>query len=90
MNDCGAFELIFENMNRIFVRYKVLKGVAYIVKSILEINDITVTKITIQFIKQDISSDVADNIKGSKKKHVVRKVGLNFEAKYASRLFAGA
>lgn len=42
--------------------------------------DITATKITLQFTKQYKSSDIADNINGSKKKHVIRDLGLNLEA----------
>lgn len=44
------------------------------------IKDATATKITLQFTKQDKSSDVADNINGSKKKHIIRDLGLNLEA----------
>lgn len=51
-----------------------------IVPMIDGIKDATVTKITLQFTKQDKSSDVADNINGSRKKHIIRDLGLNLEA----------
>lgn len=44
------------------------------------IKDATATKITLQFTKQNKSSDAADNINGSKKKHIIRDLGLNLEA----------
>jgi len=51
-----------------------------IVPMIDGIKDATATKITLQFTKQDKSSDVADNINGSRKKHIIRDLGLNLEA----------
>lgn len=43
------------------------------------IDDSSTIKLTLQYTKHDISSDVADNIKG-KRKHVIRDLGLNLEA----------
>ena len=44
------------------------------------IKDATATKITLLFTKPDKSSDVADNINGSRNKHIIREMGLNLEA----------
>ena len=50
------------------------------------VKDATATKITLQFTKQNKSSDVADNINGSKKKHIIRDLGLNLEATENSKV----
>ena len=41
--------------------------------------DATPTKITLQYKKDVISSDVADNIGKHKKSYLVRELGLNFK-----------
>lgn len=46
----------------------------------------TATKITLQYTKQDKSSDVADNINGSKKKKIIREIGLNLEARENNKI----
>lgn len=43
-------------------------------------NDVTATKITLQYTKPYISSDIADNLRSTQKKHIIRDLGLNLEA----------
>ena len=41
--------------------------------------DATPTKITLQFLKENLSTDIADNINRPRKKSVIRDLGLNLE-----------
>ncbi len=41
--------------------------------------DATPTKITLQFLKENLSSDIADNINKPRKKSIIRDLGLNLE-----------
>ena len=49
-------------------------------------DDVTATKITLQYVEPNDSSDIADNLK--KKKKIIRDIGLNLEAQENS-VFAG-
>jgi len=47
-------------------------------------NDVTATKITLQYVDQNSSSDIADNLK--KRKTVIRDIGLNLEVQENSKI----
>ncbi|WP_026666378.1 hypothetical protein [Butyrivibrio sp. FC2001] len=78
-NGSGCKSVFLETANNA-IKSKGLKlEMDLIVPMVDEVNDITPTKITMQFIKQELSSDVADNVNGSRRKHIIREVGLNLE-----------
>ena len=79
-NGSGCKSVFLETANKALKSVGLKLEMELIVPMMDGIKDATATKITLQFKKQDISSDVADNIKGSKKKYIIRDLGLNLEA----------
>jgi hypothetical protein len=85
-NGSGCKSVFLETANKA-IRSKGLKlEMDLIVPLTDEIKDATATKITLQFTKQNKSSDVADNINSSKKKHIIRDLGLNLEVSENSKV----
>ena len=78
-NGSGCKSVFLETANKALKSKGLKLNMDLIVPMKDKIKDVKATKITLQFVKQDISSDVADNIKGSKKKHIIRDLGLNLE-----------
>ena len=79
-NGSGCKSVFLETANKAIKADGLKLEMDLIVPMMDGIKDATATKITLQFKKQDKSSDVADNINGSKKKHIIRDLGLNLEA----------
>lgn len=79
-NGSGCKSVFLETANKAIKLEGLKLEMDLIVPMIDGIKDATATKITLQFTKQDKSSDVADNINGSRKKHIIRDLGLNLEA----------
>lgn len=76
-NGSGCKSVFLETANNI-LKEKGLKIEMELIIPISDVSkDITPTKITLQYIEENSSSDVADNIR--KKKTVIRDVGLNLE-----------
>ena len=79
-NGSGCKSVFLETANKA-IKSKGLKLEMNLIVPMMDgIKDATATKITLQFTKQNKSSDAADNINGSKKKHIIRDLGLNLEA----------
>ena len=79
-NGSGCKSVFLETANKA-IKSKGLKLEMNLIVPMMDgIKDVTATKITLQFTKQNKSSDAADNINGSKKKHIIRDLGLNLEA----------
>lgn len=79
-NGSGCKSVFLETANKAIKSEGLKLEMDLIVPMMDGIKDATATKITLQFTKQDKSSDVADNIGGSRKKHIIRDMGLNLEA----------
>ena len=87
-NGSGCKSVFWETANKA-IKEKGLKLEMYLIVPMGdEIEDLSPTKITLQYIKQDISSDVADNVNGTKKKHIIRELGLNLEEQDNSKILA--
>ncbi|WP_026491442.1 hypothetical protein [Butyrivibrio sp. XPD2002] len=85
-NGSGCKSVFLETANNA-IKGKGLKlEMELIVPMVDEINDVTPTKIIMQFSKQELSSDVADNVNGTKKKHIIREVVLNLEEQENSKI----
>jgi len=79
-NGSGCKSVFLETANKA-IKAKGLKlEMELIVPMTDGLKDATPTKITLQFTRPSQSSDIADNILGSKRKHIVRDLGLNLEA----------
>lgn len=79
-NGSGCKSVFLETANKAIKSEGLKLEMNLIVPMMDGIKDVTATKITLQFTKPNKSSDVADNINGSKKKHIIRDLGLNLEA----------
>lgn len=79
-NGSGCKSVFLETANKAIKSEGLKLEMELIVPMADGLKDATATKITLQFVKHDKSSDVADNIKGSKKKNIIRDLGLNLEA----------
>lgn len=78
-NGSGCKSVFLETANKA-IKSKGLKLEMDLIVPMMDgIKDATPTRITLQFTKQNKSSDVADNMNGSKKKHIIRDLGLNLE-----------
>lgn len=85
-NGSGCKSVFLETANKA-IKSKGLKLEMDLIVPMMDgIKDATATKITLQFTKQNKSSDVADNINGSRKKHIIRDMGLNLEANENSKV----
>lgn len=85
-NGSGCKSVFLETANKAIKSEGLKLEMDLIVPMMDGIKDATATKITLQFTKQDKSSDVADNISGSRKKHIIRDMGLNLEASENSKV----
>ena len=79
-NGSGCKSVFLETANKAIKSEGLKLEMELIVPMMDGVKDAMATKITLQFTKQNKSSDVADNINGSKKKHIIRDLGLNLEA----------
>jgi hypothetical protein len=85
-NGSGCKSVFLETANKA-IKSKGLKLEMDLIVPLTDgIKGATATKITLQFTKQNKSSDVADNIKSSKKKHIIRDLGLNLEVSENSKV----
>lgn len=79
-NGSGCKSVFLETANKA-IKSKGLKLEMELIVPMMDgIENATATKITLQYTKQDKSSDVADNINGCKRKLIIRDIGLNLEA----------
>lgn len=78
-NGSGCKSVFLETANKAIKIQGLKLEMDLIVPMIDGVNAAVPTKITLQFTKQDKSSDIADNINSSKKKHIIRDLGLNLE-----------
>ena len=85
-NGSGCKSVFLETANKAIKSEGLKLEMELIVPMMDGVKDATATKITLQFTKQNKSSDVADNINGSKKKHIIRDLGLNLEATENSKV----
>lgn len=79
-NGSGCKSVFLEIANKAIKSEGLKMEMELIVPMAEGLKDATATKITLQFVKHKKSSDVADNMKESKKKEIVRDLGLNLEA----------
>ena len=78
-NGAGCKSVFLETANNAIKSEGLKLEMNLIVPMIDCVKDVVPTKVTLQFTKKEKSSDIADNMKSSKKKHVVRDFGLNLE-----------
>ena len=85
-NSSGCKSVFLETANSILKAKGVKMEMDLIIPLSDEADDVTATKITLQYVEPNDSSDIADNLR--KKKKIIRDIGLNLEAQENS-VFAG-
>lgn len=78
-NGSGCKSVFLETANKALKSEGLKLEMDLIVPLSDSIDNVKATKITLQFTKPNISSDIADNLKESKKRYVIRELGLNLE-----------
>ena len=79
-NSSGCKSVFLETANNILKAKGLKMEMELIVSLTDEVSNATASKITLQYVEQNNSSDITDNI-NKKKKKVIRDLGLNLEAK---------
>lgn len=79
-NGSGCKSVFLETANKALKSVGLKLDMELIVPSFNEIQGASPTRMTLQFTKENKSSDIADHMKGSKKKFIIRDLGLNLEA----------
>lgn len=85
-NGSGCKSVFLETANKAIKSEGIKLEMDLIVPMVDSIKDTVPTKITLQFTKQDKSTDIADNINRSKKKQIIRELGLNLEETENSKI----
>lgn len=85
-NSSGCKSVFLETANSILKAKGLKMEMDLIIPLSDKADDVTATKITLQYVEPNDSSDIADNLK--KKKKIIRDIGLNLEAQENS-VFAG-
>lgn len=83
-NGSGCKSVFLETANNILKEKGIKLEMDLIVPLSDVIRDVTPTKITLQYIEENPSSDVADNLR--KRKTIIRDVGLNLEVRDNSKV----
>lgn len=83
-NGSGCKSVFLETANNIFKEKGIKLEMDLIVPLSDTTRDVTPTKITLQYIEENPSSDVADNLR--KRKTIIRDVGLNLEVRDNSKV----
>lgn len=79
-NGSGCKSVFLETANKAIKPNGLKLEMELIIPLMDGIKDATATKITLQFTKPVKSTDIADNMVESKRKHIIRDLGLNLEA----------
>ena len=86
-NGSGCKSVFLETANKAIKSEGLKLEMNMIFPSMDCVNNATPTKITLQYKKQNKSSDIADNINGSKKRHhIIRDLGINLEVSENSKI----
>ena len=85
-NSSGCKSVFLETANSILKTKGLKMEMDLIIPLSDEVGDVTATRITLQYVDPNDSSDIADNLR--KKKRIIRDIGLNLEAQENS-VFAG-
>ncbi len=80
-NGSGCKSVFLETANKALKSRGLKLDMDLIVPTFNEIQGASPTRITLQYTRENASSDIADHMKESKKKYVVRDIGLNLEAR---------
>lgn len=79
-NGSGCKSVFYETANKAIRHLGLKLEMELITLTYKEVKDAAPAKITLQYTKTEMSSDIADNMKKSKKKHVIRDIGLSLDA----------
>ena len=85
-NSSGCKSVFLETANSVLKSKGLKMEMELLVPLSDETGEVTATKITLQYVEPDNSSDIADNLR--KKKKIIRDIGINLEAQKNST-FAG-
>ncbi len=78
-NGSGCKSVFLETANKALKEKGYKLEMDLIVPMKEDIQNVLPSKITLQYTRQEVSTDDADNMKGTTKKHIIRELGLNLE-----------